>query len=542
MKKLLVTLIVSLVFSGSIFAQHPETHWPGFDYHAFEMQGALYASIMVDGVPVYNTTENWDQLEVAAFVGDELRMTAMFLTDEYVIDYGDPFPTLNAEPVYYTTPGEVVTFKMYNHATGVEYGSCQALIWEGEDVTILTGEEHWEGLEDPEHPLMLNFSEGDAPIPTFTKDIAGYGDGAGNYYLISSPIGSVAPADVANLIADDAENYDLYAWDGTTTEVDGSGELLVWRNFKVADNNFTTLEPGHGYLYANHDDVTLTFEGNAYNGTATFALDLGWNLMGNPFAVNATITGNFLVMNTNGTGFIVADRNYVEPMEGCFIEATAEGQNVTFTVEGGGVGGGGLEPEKSLVINLTGGRGTVDRAIVRFGGDNMMSKLQLNQNGTQLYIPMDGKDYAVVSAAEMGEMPVNFKAEKNGTYSLIFNAKNTSFNYLHLIDNMTGADVDLIANPSYSFDATTSDYASRFKLVFATGNSNDDSFACYYNGNIIVSNEGNATLNIVDVLGRTISSQNINGSENVNINAKAGVYMLQLIQGEKVMTQKIVVE
>ena len=108
---------------------------------------------------------------------------------------------------------------------------------------------------------------------------------------------------------------------------------------------------------------------------------------------------------------------------------------------------------------------------------------------------------------------------------------------------MTGADIDLLETPSYSFDAKVTDYASRFKLVFATSNdSNDNHFAFYNNGNIVINNEGSAILNIVDVLGRTISSQNINGSENVSINAKAGVYTLQLIQGEKVMTQKIVIE
>ena len=147
-----------LTLSGSIFAQQPESHWPGFDYHAFEMQGALYASLMIDGVPVDVDSLNWDQMEVAAFVGDELRMTGMFLTDEYVLEYGELFPTLNGEPIYYTDPGEVVSFKMFNHATGEEYGQCQVLIYEGDEVTILTGEEHWEGLDDMEHPLMLNFT------------------------------------------------------------------------------------------------------------------------------------------------------------------------------------------------------------------------------------------------------------------------------------------------------------------------------------------------------------------------------------------------
>jgi hypothetical protein len=38
--------------------------------------------------------------------------------------------------------------------------------------------------------------------------------------------------------------------------------------------------------------------------------------------------------------------------------------------------------------------------------------------------------------------------------------------YLHLIDSLTGADVDLLTEPSYTFDAKTTDDASRFRLVF----------------------------------------------------------------------------
>jgi hypothetical protein len=39
--------------------------------------------------------------------------------------------------------------------------------------------------------------------------------------------------------------------------------------------------------------------------------------------------------------------------------------------------------------------------------------------------------------------------------------------YLHLIDNLTGADVDLLQMPEYTFTAKTTDYASRFRLVFS---------------------------------------------------------------------------
>ena len=106
---------------------------------------------------------------------------------------------------------------------------------------------------------------------------------------------------------------------------------------------------------------------------------------------------------------------------------------------------------------------------------------------------------------------------------------------------MTGADVDLLETPGYTFEATTSDYASRFKLVFATGSSTEDSFAFYSNGNFIISNEGEATLQVVDVTGRIMMSETVNGSASVNVNAAPGVYMLRLINGDNVKVQKVVV-
>ena len=143
----------------------------------------------------------------------------------------------------------------------------------------------------------------------------------------------------------------------------------------------------------------------------------------------------------------------------------------------------------------------------------------------------------MVNANEFGEMPVNFKAESNGTYTMSFNNQNVEFSYLHLIDNLTGADVDLLANPSYSFNATTSDYASRFKLVFTAGNTSSDSdFAYVSNGNVIVNGEG--TLQVIDMMGRVISTEQINGVSSIKLNAAAGVYVLQL--NDK--TQKIVVK
>ena len=117
-------------------------------------------------------------------------------------------------------------------------------------------------------------------------------------------------------------------------------------------------------------------------------------------------------------------------------------------------------------------------------------------------------------------------------------------NYLHLIDNMTGADVDLLQTPEYTFKAKTSDYASRFRLVFSAddedgASTSSSSFAFINNGNIIVKGEG--ILQIVDVTGRiVVQGDAINRVSTSGMTA--GMYVLRLINGSEVKTQKIVIE
>ena len=168
MKKLLLTLIVSLAMCGSIFAQYT-SHWPNFYYPAYESQTPFVAAIEIDGVIVTaeNHPDNWDALEIAFFVGDECRGAGVafgdynaavnFLYNGYVEQYGDPFPVIDGAPVYYDNTGEVVTIKMYDHYNNIEYTEY-TLTLEGEEHVILTGEDNDQGWFDPENPIILHFT------------------------------------------------------------------------------------------------------------------------------------------------------------------------------------------------------------------------------------------------------------------------------------------------------------------------------------------------------------------------------------------------
>ena len=405
---------------------------------------------------------------------------------------------------------------------------------------------------------------------TMEKEITGYGESDGNYYFIGSPFNGRTKfgndGSTWSLVDNILEGeYDLYAFDAA-----GDDEGNEWINYKANPNHISFLSEssgsgsgnpgmlyGEGYLYANQEGTTLEFIGttgksNNYSETRDYTYDSdatdewnGWKLVGNMFTCNGYINfvdadGNvldadFYTLNNDNTYTLSESNVALAPCTGAFINYSATGKVQYATEAPAKVNRTGM-----INMNLSRGNKTVDQARVRFGQGHNLQHMSF-RNSSKLYMPVENNDYAVVYTENQGEMPVNFKAEENGTYTISFNTENVEFGYLHLIDNMTGADVDLLSTPSYSFEARTTDYASRFKLVFATGNA-DDSFAFFSNGNFVINNEGMATVQVIDINGRIMSSETINGCANVNVNAAAGVYMIRLINGENVKVQKVVVK
>lgn len=375
---------------------------------------------------------------------------------------------------------------------------------------------------------------------TMQKGVVKYTGEKDSYYLIASPVveEDYLPADLTT------GTYDLYLFDQSSQQ--------EWRNYKAEP---FYLENGKGYLYANADNNTFAFTGTLNNTNGTVDVDYdkaatfkGFNLIGNPFPCNAYLPAGMSYYRINGEVLAaVTDDSPIAPLEGVFVEVDEAG-TVEFSKD---------EPVAAyhpINIEVTSDDGFVDRAALRFDEGGLLHKFQLNTNTTKLYIPQGGQEYAVVRSNGQGEMPINFKASKNGTYTISVSTE-MEMAYLHLIDNMTGADIDLLplckegwgdSQPAYTFQSKTSDYASRFKLVFASvcedADDDNETFA-YYDGNVWnVSNKGEATVQIVDMLGRIVKSETIHGNATMSTaNLGAGVYVMRLINGENVMTQKIVV-
>ena len=378
-------------------------------------------------------------------------------------------------------------------------------------------------------------------VQTYSLPITGCGDDAGGYYLIASPVAlDIAPSTANGFITGNStENrYDLYRFNQSSS--------TEWENYKVGDG--FNIVSGKGYLYASESGTTLTFTGQPYNGDGVVSLTYdgnaphfaGWNLIGNPYNTTAYLADSrdFYRMNPAGTGIIAATDNAIALMEGIFVQAAnADDESVTFTTTNPNA----KSADSRIVLNLVGNNDNViDRAIVRFNDRKSLSKLLLHEDNTNIYILQDSKKFAIVQSNGKADMPVNFKAKEMGKYTISVNTEGIDMDYLHLIDRLTGEDVNLLLDNSYSFVASAQDVESRFILSFtATGyNADADEPFAYQNGSEIIVN-GEGELQIFDVTGRQIMTTTINGIESVNVSAK-GVLILRLV-GTEVKTQKMVV-
>ncbi|MBR3730084.1 MAG: S8 family serine peptidase [Bacteroidales bacterium] len=378
------------------------------------------------------------------------------------------------------------------------------------------------------------------------------GDDQGWNFIASPVVESIEPSQNNGLLSG---IYDLYLYEEPT---------YMWRNYKehIVDNiNQNTASGFHlnykqGYLYANSTSDTLQFSGTLAPSNSTVSINnlshsasilTGFNLVGNPYAHNVTsYTGNNVAaecyrMNEYRSNIIVSTIDEDKPLlpaEGFFVKATNENASITFNSSSRNE----TTQPASIHLDLISDNLTFDRLIVKREGEPL-EKLSLRESGTKIFA-MKGNQESAVAIAEGNEQAVSFKAEKNGIFTLRAKVEPKEWKYLHLIDNMTGADIDLLATPEYSFEARTDDYVSRFKLVFfAPEDVYDDApFAYISNGEIRIlgKNQDFKSLQIIDMTGHIVINRDV--VSNVSTNGlSAGVYVLRLINDNQVKTQKVLV-
>lgn len=409
---------------------------------------------------------------------------------------------------------------------------------------------------------------GGSYIATFQKNIAAYTpDTRDNYYFIANPTEGEFLA-TTNLLTG---NYDLYFFNQMGIDDIHSEEpaTMEWQNYRTyieEPDDWGDFEAEFGgYLYANESNTTLQFTGvvNSADVTSVGALTVdsdaerfsGFNLVGNPLPCNATVTPYQTITNITGFYTISENRDEVISIEDPIVapctalfavttkNSTANRKKIKFTPNMSATPN--TRSTTNLInIEISDTEGLVDRAYVRFNEQENLQKFTMNEDATHIFFREDGKDYAIVQGNErMSQLPLYFETKEYGEYTLNVKMENMSCKYLHLIDNITGADIDLNATPSYTFRAKQGDYSARFRLVFeGTGVEEEGSTESFVivEGNrfIIPEVQNGSTLTVIDMMGRVVSSQTISGSFDQVMNLANGMYIVRL-NGK---TQKIVVK
>ena len=384
---------------------------------------------------------------------------------------------------------------------------------------------------------------------TMIKDIAvPTKDGVGNWYTISTPVNNIAITSVTNLVLAAPAVYDLYRYNESETN---------WENYKASHDGFNNLTNGRGYLYYNSTGSDLSFPGELNSGDVAIAVtktgtgDLaGFNLIGNPYSHNIYKGAGTAIPNSKTEDYVLSTGFYtlsnegawtagtdnstaIKPGQGILVKATTAG-TVTMT----NTTANGAKRDNEFIKFIIANSQFEDVAYAMFNEEDGLNKINhRNASIPMLYIAQNEENYAIATMSEETQsFNLNFKAMTIGQYTLSYKAEG-NYDYLHVIDRLTGEDVDMLLDGEYSFIASPSDNDARFIVRLgsnANGNAENDIFA-YQNGNDIVVN-GEGELQVFDMMGRMIATQHINGVQTVNMPSN-GVYIFKL--NEK--TQKIVV-
>ena len=381
-------------------------------------------------------------------------------------------------------------------------------------------------------------SNSDNVAATVKKTITAYTEDGG-WYTIATPFVSYDPA---NEMATDS--YDLFAY-----EEAGDSEDKEWINYKA--NNFN-LTAGSGYLYAHNPTVTLSMTGILNNGdyrkdvTLSYANNghslKGFNLLGNPtphtisFTKTEKVSDGYYYLDNSGS-WAYSTENTVPAGMGFLVKANDQSQLVA--INPATKRGEESQNASFIKIDVDG-----ERAYVKMAEGVSMPMLEFNGQHSNIYLISEGEPYIMLVNEEAQSINVGYQSKQVGQHQLNVTLENTELDYLHLIDHLTGAEVDLLQNPSYCFESKANDYAARFQLVFSPNHNVDtEIFAYVSNGYIVIDNNEaiHASIQLMDMAGRIVVSRDAE-TEISTKDMVPGVYVLRLITENGMKTQKIIIK
>ena len=361
---------------------------------------------------------------------------------------------------------------------------------------------------------------------------------------------------------------------------------------QIGYTNETNLIAGKGYLVATRENNTFLQAKGVLNGDAvTFpvtrsgAYSPGYNLLGNPYQAyldfeifadtNRALwhgdTPTYYILDEDSKDYVAyasqgstnpaRPEQFIHPHQGFMILLNSgDGGTAKFTPSmrntRATTGYRDVRPAYPLV-NLSATEENGNRTMVTVelgrpdkGGAAVLKDMHVSRG--KLYCRYEGEDYEIAfTRPGLTEASIRFETLEDTEYTMTWDTHNGEFSYLHLIDNLTGADVDCLAESEYRFTSRTSDYKSRFRLVFGyTGieepetpetDDKQSQFAFVMGGQLVVNGEG--TLQVFDISGRQVMSADTHGTQTTLglPRLAAGVYTLRMTTAGSSQVQKIVI-
>ena len=396
------------------------------------------------------------------------------------------------------------------------------------------------------------FHKSDKLAATFKMNIDnptswGY-DHKGGWQFISSPVKDASVYDFAPQVAD----YDIFKYDGT--------QELEWINIKNHATDFEdTFLQGRGYIVSYEAETSASFKG-LLHGEKSFTFSEikakdenkhvnNFYLLGNPFSFNMDWSG-LTTMNDVYNGYATisnVDGSYdyhtsgtIKVGDGFFVIATGSAPNMTYGTSTRNVK---KEKHNSLDLIVSSFYG-VDNAIINLDNneDQGFKKINnLNEDISEIFIEKDGVSYGIYSFDEnTNEVQVSFQANKIGEHTISINPDG-EFEYIILVDKFSGVETDMLKD-NYTFRVmSTETTRNRFTVKFCKKTKDVTENFAYQSGNELIIN-GEGQVQIIDMMGRIVYSNNIKDSHHININKfNKAAYIIRLTNGIENKTQKIVV-
>lgn len=386
------------------------------------------------------------------------------------------------------------------------------------------------------------------------------------WYTLSSPVKKGIKNSFAGTAGDDYALFYL------------NEETAYWVSMKEypTDPMFTGSKEGVGFLCAVKKGQTIVFSGKTYIGNTTINCSYtdeenslkGFHLIGNPFTHNIykgyngdtpcsigdnDLASGYYKLDGNNSWQVKTYQDAIKPCEGILIK-TINAHSVPLedkTLEATSdwsVSWGKFYNQ--IQLDVVGDCGE-DRAYAYFYEGIGLDKIDhISETAPSLGIRYEDVDYAIAHVDEDSRsLDVIFKNNQSGFFTLSVDTEKANLNYLHLIDNVTGDEIDMLKDNTYKFYSFGNEPDNRFKLVMNpnAATTDDNVFAYVSNGDVVITGlESAATLQVFDVMGRMVSTEIISKAEGVVCRTSkpsvTGVYVLRLINENGIKTQKIVVE